>query len=110
LVSLTILSGNATSTPNSLWFQSLTTTPTYAVSPPFAEDINNLRVSFMLKREGTSSGTIDVGVMSDANDINTFELVQTIDPADNNYYEYVFNLNQTRSEEHTSELQSRENH
>src|SRR5690554_5491875 len=90
-----IVSGNATSTPNSLRFQSLTTTPTYAVSPPFAEDINNLRVSFMLKREGTSSGTIDVGVMSDANDINTFELVQTIDPADNNYYEYVFNLNQT---------------
>src|SRR5690606_25106938 len=95
LVSLTILSGNATSTPNSLWFQSLTTTPTYAVSPPFAEDINNLRVSFMLKREGASSGTIDVGVMSDASDINTFELVQTIDPTDNNYYEYIFNLNQT---------------
>src|SRR5690554_2873823 len=90
-----IVSVNSTSSPNSLRFQSAVGTPTYAISPSFAEDINNLRVSFMLKKEGTSSGTIDVGVMSDANDTSTFELVQTIDPADTNYHEYIFNLNQT---------------
>ncbi len=89
-----IVSGNATSAPNSLKFQSDVGIPTYAISPPFAEDIQNLRVSFMLKREGANSGTIDVGVMSDLTDLSTFELVQTINPADNNYHEYIFNLNQ----------------
>jgi len=85
---------DAPSAPNALRFQSLVDTPTYAISPQFGEDINNLRVTFKLKREGTSSGTIDVGVMSDVSDTNTFELVQTIDPDDNNFHEYVFDLNQ----------------
>src|SRR5690554_4737304 len=89
IVSLT----GAPSSPNALKFQSLTTEATYAVSPSYAEDINNLRVTFMLRREGPNSGTIDVGVMSDANDINTFELVQTIDPA-TGWIEYTINLNQ----------------
>src|SRR5690554_3636139 len=89
IVSLT----GAPSSPNALKFQSLTTEATYAVSPSYAEDINNLRVTFMLRREGSNSGTIDVGVMSDANDINTFELVQTIDPA-TGWIEYTINLNQ----------------
>jgi gliding motility-associated-like protein len=90
-----IVSVNSVSSPNSLRFQSLVGTPTYAVSPAFAEDINNLRVRFQLKREGTSSGTMDIGVMSDPLDITTFELVGTINPADNDYHEYVFNLDQT---------------
>ncbi len=88
-----IVSGNATSAPNSLKFQSAVGTPTYAISPPFAEDIQNLQVSFMLRREGTSSGTIDVGVMSNPFDTSTFELVQTINPGNNDYTEYEFNLN-----------------
>ena len=82
------------SAPNALKFQSAVGTPTYAVSPPYAEDIDNLRVQFMLKREGTSSGTIDVGVMSDATDISTFELVATINPSNNDFIEYVFDLDQ----------------
>ncbi|MDX9790307.1 MAG: GEVED domain-containing protein, partial [Candidatus Kapabacteria bacterium] len=91
--SIVAVSGN--SSPNSLRFQSLTTTPIYAVSPAFAEDINNLRVRFQLRREGASSGTIDIGVMSDPFDLNTFELVQTIDPVDDNFNGYVFNLDET---------------
>lgn len=84
---------SAPSSPNSLKFQSEEDVPTYAVSPAFAEDIQDLRVSFMLRREGTSSGTMDIGVMSDPLDVDTFELIQTIEPEDNNYISYVFNLN-----------------
>ena len=90
-----IVSGNATSSPNSLRFQSAVGTPTYAVSPSFVENIHNLRVSFMLKREGASSGTIEIGVMSNPLDLNTFELVQTINPSNNNHTEYTFDLNAT---------------
>ncbi|MFA7650653.1 MAG: GEVED domain-containing protein, partial [Flavobacteriaceae bacterium] len=90
-----IVAVSADSSPNSLRFQSAVGTPTYAVSPEFAEDINNLRVKFNLRREGTSSGTIDFGVMSDPFDLSTFELVQTIDPTDNVFHEYLFNLNTT---------------
>ncbi|MBA6152056.1 fibronectin type III domain-containing protein [Gelidibacter maritimus] len=80
--------------PNTLRFYSQTGTPTYAVSPSFAEDISNLRVKFTLKREELRSGTIDVGVMSDANDVSTFELVATIDPDNNDFNAYYFDLNQ----------------
>lgn len=85
---------DAPSSPNTLRFQSLVDSPTYAISPQFAEDITNLRVTFMLKREGAQSGTMDVGVMSDPSDTDTFELVQTIDPADNDFNEYIFDLDQ----------------
>src|SRR5690606_22196331 len=90
-----IVAVSADSSPNSLRFQSAVGTPTYAVSPAFTEDINNLRVKFNLRREGASSGTIDFGVMSDPFDLTTFELVQTINPTDNVFHEYLFNLNTT---------------
>src|SRR5690554_4588520 len=81
------------STPNSLRFQSLATDPTYAVSPAFAEDIQNLRVKFNLRREGVNSGTIEFGVMSDPYDPSTFEVVDTIDPTDNVFHPYMYDLN-----------------
>ena len=84
---------NAPSDPGVLRFQSAIGTPTYAVSPAFTEDINNLRVTFQLRKEGSSSGTMDVGVMSDAGDVDTFELIETIDPGtDYTYNEYVIYL------------------
>src|SRR5690625_3317120 len=86
IVSINAMSGN------SLKFQSLTDDPVYAVSPAYEEDIQNLRVSFWLKREGTDSGTIDVGVMSDASDTSTFELIETINPPNNDYTEYIYDL------------------
>src|SRR5690606_13334611 len=83
------------STPNSLRFQSAVGTPTYAVSPAFAEDVHNLRVKFNLRKEGASSGSIDIGVMSDPFDLNSFELIQTINPTETTFIEYTINLNNT---------------
>src|SRR5690606_23924485 len=80
---------------NRLRFQSLPTEATYAVSPAFAEDINNLRVKFQLRREGNSSGTIDFGVMSDPFDLSTFELIETLNPANAVDINYLFNLDTT---------------
>ena len=91
-----ITSSYSSSAPNSLYFQSLTTTPTTAVSPQFAADINTLRVKFMLKAESTtSSGTFEVGVMSDPNDVTTFESAQIIQPANTNWNQYVVSFDST---------------
>ena len=79
--------------PNSLYFQSLTTSPTTAVSPQFEADINTLRVKFALKAESTtSSGTFEVGVMSDPNDVSTFESVIIIQPANTSWNQYTVDL------------------
>ncbi|HOD88123.1 MAG TPA: GEVED domain-containing protein, partial [Bacteroidales bacterium] len=93
-----IVSGSSysVSSPNGLKFQSSTTTPTYAVSPAFAEDIHNLRVSFQLKAESTTySGTIELGVMSDPNDISTFESVAIIQPENTSFNAYQYDLYST---------------
>src|SRR5690606_32077812 len=76
-------------------FQSAVGTPTYAVSPAFAEDIHNLRVKFNLRKEGSNSGSIDIGVMSDPFDLNSFELIQTINPTETTFIGYTINLNNT---------------
>ena len=79
------------SAPASLFFQSLTTVPTYAVTPAFTADLNTLMVSFWLKAEGvgsSQSGTITVGVMSDPNDTTTFESVRQISPNSTDWIEY----------------------
>ncbi len=95
-----IVSGSSysVSSPNGLKFQSLTTTPTYAISPAFSEDIHNLRVSFNLKAEGigaSQSGTMELGVMSNPDDIITFESVAIIQPTDNGFNHYKYDLNGT---------------
>ena len=87
-----IVSGYAVSSPGSLRFQSETTNPTYAISPQLGVDINTLRVKFKLKREGTSSGNFEVGVMSSNTDTSTFESVQIINPTDNLYNDYEFSF------------------
>ncbi|MDY0363039.1 MAG: choice-of-anchor J domain-containing protein, partial [Desulforegulaceae bacterium] len=79
------------SAPASLFFQSLTTVPTYAVTPAFTADLNTLMVSFWLKAEGvgsSQSGTITVGVMSNPNDTTTFEAVRLISPSTTDWIEY----------------------
>ncbi len=90
-----IVSGNAFSDPGSLHLQSETTNPTYAITPQLGVDINTLKVKFKLKREGVNSGTIEVGVMSNNLDSNTFESVQIINPADNNYHDYEVSFRNT---------------
>lgn len=87
-----IVNANPNSSPNSLRFQSDPSIPTFAVTPSFFHEVTNLRVRFALKREGASSGTITVGVMSDPLDPSTFVAVSTITPTDNNYKNYTVNL------------------
>ena len=91
-----VTSSYYSSQPNSFHFQSETTIPTTAVTPQFAEDINNLRVKFMLKAESTtSSGTFEVGVLSDPAADSTFESVRIIQPANTNWNQYVVDFDST---------------
>ena len=84
------------STPASLRFQSLTTSPTTAVTPQFAEDIHNLQLNFWLKAESTTlSGTFEVGVMTDPNDVSSFTGVWTIQPTSTSWTEYTLNFDTT---------------
>jgi len=84
------------SAPASLRFQSETTTPTTAVTPQFAEDIHNLQLNFWLKAESiTYSGTFEVGVMTDPNDVSTFVGVWTIQPTSTSWIEYTLNFDTT---------------
>lgn len=87
------VTANAVSSPHSLRFQSTPAAPTYAISPAFSQNIETLRVKFKLKREGTSSGVIHVGVMTDVSNTSTFELIQVITPTNDNMNDYVVNLN-----------------
>ena len=87
---------SAASSPNSLYFMSLTTTPTTAVTPAFDADIHTLRAKFMLRAESTTySGTFEVGVMSDPADVTTFESVRIIQPANTEWTQYAVNFDST---------------
>jgi len=84
-----IVSAYSVSSPGSLRFQSLTSQPTYAITPQFNVDINTLMVTFQLKAEYMPySGNMEVGVMSDPTNLTTFELVHTITPTHTNFEEY----------------------
>ena len=91
-----ITSNYYSSTPNSLYFQSATATPTTAVSPQFDADIHTLRAKFMLKAESTtSSGTFEIGVMSNPTDVSTFESVRIIQPVNTSWNQYVVDFDST---------------
>ncbi|MDD4829182.1 MAG: choice-of-anchor J domain-containing protein [Bacteroidales bacterium] len=92
-----IVTAYSSSAPASLRFQSSSATaPTYAITPPINVDINTLKVKFMLKAESTtSSGTMEVGVMSDPAVLSSFELVTTIQPTSTNFTEYEVLFNNT---------------
>lgn len=92
-----ITSNYSHSSGNSLFFQSLTATPTTAVSPQIDVDINTLRVKFWLKPESTNySGTFEVGVMSNPTVDSTFESVITIQPANTDWVEYIVSFDSTQ--------------
>ncbi len=81
---------------NTLFFKSETTNPTTAVTPQLDVDIHTLRVKFWLQAESTtSSGTFEVGVMSNPANTATFESVQIIQPANTSWNEYTFSLANT---------------
>ena len=64
---------------NALFFQSSSSTPLYAVLPLFAEDLQNLMLTFIYRNEGASAsdGTLSVGYMTDPTDANTFVELQS---------------------------------
>ncbi|MCK9445224.1 MAG: choice-of-anchor J domain-containing protein, partial [Tissierellaceae bacterium] len=84
---------------SSLEIHSALTPPTYAITPAIGQDINTLRVKFWAMAESiTSSGTLEVGVMSDPNDVSTFESVDIIQPLNVAYNQYeVYFANTTLS-------------
>ena len=73
-----IISSNYNTAPGSLYFVS--NLVTIATTPEFIPNINTLQVSFNLRREGLSSGTFIIGVLTDPNDASTFVAVQTLNP------------------------------
>ena len=83
-----IVSAQSVSSPASLRFQSLTTNPTYAISPQLDVDINTLQLSFKIRKEGLNSGKIIVGVMSNPTDTSTFEPVMTFETMEEDIWIY----------------------
>ena len=54
---------------------------TYTITPAIQEDIRNLAITFFLKKSDEQyNGTFEVGVMSDPNDLATFENIATLNP------------------------------
>ncbi len=91
-----LVSAYSYSAPASIKFQSASTAePTYAITPAFGADINSLKVTFWLKREGVSSGSMQVGVMSSSSDTSTFELVETITPTVSDWLPYEIHFDST---------------
>lgn len=91
-----IVSNNYHSSPSSVEIRSTSDITSYVVSPQFGEDINSLQVRFWAKPESTtSSGVLEVGVMSDPTNIETFELVSTITPTSTRWAEYEVLFNNT---------------
>ena len=66
--------------------------PIYAVLPQMPDDLSNLQISFSTFREGTYSGTLSVGYVTDVTDSSTFVPVWSINAAqigDNNPHPYL---------------------
>ncbi|MFV0500361.1 MAG: fibronectin type III domain-containing protein, partial [Bacteroidales bacterium] len=81
---------------SSLEIHSALTPPTYAVTPAFAHNIDSLRVKFWAMAENiTSSGTLEVGIMSDPADTSTFESVEIIQPLNTAYNQYEVHFTNT---------------
>ena len=78
---------------NCLFFRSSSTTPMYAVLPEFSSNIEDLRLRFTYRNEGTSTsnGILSIGVMTDPNNDSTFYLLETFDRStDITDVEYIF--------------------
>ncbi|MDR0972225.1 MAG: fibronectin type III domain-containing protein [Bacteroidales bacterium] len=90
-----ITNSNANSGSNSLLFyvSSLSSNATI-ITPPFAENINSLRVKFWAKSNNENNNIL-VGVMSDLGDLSTIEMVDTI-TLSTTYTEYETLFNETQ--------------
>ncbi|MCR4966084.1 MAG: fibronectin type III domain-containing protein [Bacteroidales bacterium] len=67
--------------PGALYFYSTSATKyEYAVMPEIDADLSSLQLSLAFKAAMTGVHHLDVGIMTDANDTSTFELIETIEP------------------------------
>ena len=58
---------------------------TMFVSPMLDEDITTLQMVVDIRKEGASSGSLEIGVMTNPYDESTFEVVETIPTTETNY-------------------------
>jgi len=63
------------------------------VLPEFAVDVNTLQINFWALKEGTSSGTISVGYLTDINDVTSFVEVEQFNDPGATWFEYTVALN-----------------
>lgn len=79
--------------PNALYFYGTTTTHNTAITPKIETDLSLLRVKFALRITGTT-GLFEVGVMTDPEDLTTFDVIESIpSPGVNDWIEYTVYLN-----------------
>ena len=93
---LPYLSSDNHSAPAGVYFFSLTNASVMAVSPAFDASIDSLQVSFWLKAQSFMFGSFQIGVMSNASDISTFDTIITITPTSNDWTYYEVPLNTSR--------------
>ncbi|MDR3327809.1 MAG: choice-of-anchor J domain-containing protein [Prevotellaceae bacterium] len=75
------------SSPNSLQFGGHVAE--VIATPEFTLEANTMEVSFWLRKESASSGTFDVGVMSDPLDPTTFDSIRNVTPTVNATWVYI---------------------
>ncbi|MDO5760239.1 MAG: fibronectin type III domain-containing protein, partial [Bacteroidota bacterium] len=76
---------------NQLDFRNSDNTKSFAVLPIFETSLDSLQLSFYTRREGSASGTFQVGYITDITDTSTFVALETItaaDLGDNDYHLY----------------------
>ena len=75
---------------NSLYLYSTSSSWSYLALPFVSDPVNTLMVSFWIYKSNTSyTHAVNVGVMSNPEDVSTFTLVQTVTPASTSVWEYV---------------------
>lgn len=94
-----IIGSTAASGTGSLYFYSYSGAYAYAILPPMDESIsmNTLQVNFKAQKTSSEYGHIEVGVMTDPMDVNTFTVVKSLSgldyPSTNTWYDFIAYLN-----------------
>lgn len=72
---------NTSSNSNGLYLYSTTNTPCYAIIQALDEsfDVSTLQLKFKAAKTSSAYGHLDIGVMTDPSDANTFTTIKTID-------------------------------
>ena len=92
-----IYSNYSSTTPNSLYFYSTSTYYSYAVTPELnITNANDLLVKFKALKTSAAYGILDIGVMTDPNDISTFVTLGSLSSSDytatSTWYDFEISL------------------